>query len=52
MQAPGGIVFRRAQSLSKKGEPFINGEEGGVCGKPGKGVLHDDDPHFSELLKF
>ena len=23
----------------------------GVCGKPGKGVLHDDDPHFSELLE-
>ena len=51
MQAPGGIVFRRAQSLSKKGEPSINGAEG-VCGKPGKGVLYDDDPHFSELLKF
>ena len=30
MQAPGGIVFRRAQSLSKKGKPFINGEEGCV----------------------
>ena len=23
----------------------------GVCGKPGKGVLHDDDPHFSELFE-
>ena len=23
----------------------------GVCGKPGQGVLHDDDPHFSELFE-
>ena len=23
----------------------------GVCGKPGKGVLHEDDPHFSELFE-
>ena len=22
-----------------------------MCGKPGKGVLHEDDPHFSELQK-
>ena len=22
-----------------------------MCGKPGKGVLHDDDPHFSELFE-
>ena len=50
MQAPGGIVFRRAQSLSKKGEPFINGEEGCVR-ETREGVLHDDDPHFSELQK-
>ena len=39
MQAPGGIVFRRAQSLSKKGEPSINGEEGCVR-ETRKGVLH------------
>ena len=50
MQAPGGIVFRRAQSLSKKGEPFINGEEGCVR-ETREGCPHDDDPHFSELLK-
>ena len=22
-----------------------------MCEKPGKGVLHDDDPHFSELFE-
>ena len=22
-----------------------------MCGKPGKGVLHDDDPHLSELFE-
>jgi len=22
-----------------------------VCGKPGRGVLHDDDPHLSELFE-
>ena len=22
-----------------------------MCGKPGKGVLHEDDPHFSELFE-
>ena len=37
-------------SLSKKREPFVNGAEGCVR-ETRKGVLHDDDPHFSELFK-
>ena len=38
------------QSLSKEREPFVNGAEGCVR-ETRKGVLHDDDPHFSELFK-
>ena len=34
----------------KKWEPFVNGEEGCVR-ETRKGVLHDDDPHFSELFE-
>ena len=34
----------------KKWEPFVNGEEGCVR-ETRKGVLPDDDPHFSELLE-
>ena len=37
-------------SLSKEREPFVNGAEGCVR-ETRKGVLHDDDPHFSELFK-
>ena len=37
-------------SLSKEGEPFVNGAEGCVR-ETRKGVLHDDDPHFSELFE-
>ena len=37
-------------SLSKEREPFVNGAEGCVR-EIRKGVLHDDDPHFSELLE-
>ena len=34
----------------KKWEPFVNGAEGCVR-ETRKGVLHDDDPHFSELFE-
>jgi len=37
-------------SLSKEREPFVNGAEGCVR-ETRKGVLHDDDPHFSELFE-
>ena len=43
-------VGRGSLSLSKEGEPFVNGAEGCVRGTR-KGVLHDDDPHFSELFE-
>ncbi len=42
--------MRRFLGQPKEREPFVNGAEG-VCGKPGKGVLHDDDPHLSELFE-
>ena len=39
-----------APSPPPKGEPFVNGAE--VCVRETrKGVLHDDDPHFSELFE-
>ena len=34
----------------KKKKPFVNGAEGCVR-ETRKGVLHDDDPHFSELFE-
>ena len=37
-------AYQKSESLSSTGRK-------GVCGKPGKGVLHDDDPHFSELFE-
>ena len=37
-------------SLPPSGNPSSTGRKG-VCGKPGKGVLHEDDPHFSELFE-
>ena len=43
-------VGRGSLSLSKEGEPFVNGAEGCVR-ETRKGVLHDDDPHFSELFE-
>ena len=43
-------VGRGFLSLSKEGEPFVNGVEGCVR-ETRKGVLHDDDPHFSELFE-
>ena len=43
-------VGRGFLSLSKEREPFVNGAEGCVR-ETRKGVLHDDDPHFSELLE-
>ena len=33
-----------------KGDTFVNGAEGCVR-ETRKGVLHDDDPHFSELFE-
>ena len=43
-------VGRGSLSLSKEGEPFVNGAEGCVR-ETRKGVLHEDDPHFSELFE-
>ena len=43
-------VGRGSLSLSKEGESFVNGAEGCVR-ETRKGVLHDDDPHFSELFE-
>ena len=43
-------VGRGFLSLSKEGEAFVNGAEGCVR-ETRKGVLHDDDPHFSELFE-
>ena len=44
-------VGRGSLSLSKEGgEPFVNGAEGCVR-ETRKGVLRDDDPHFSELFE-
>ena len=37
-------------SLPPSGNPSSTGRKG-VCGKPGRGVLHEDDPHFSELFE-
>ena len=37
-------------SLSKERKPFVNGAEGCVR-ETRKGVLHDDDPHLSELFE-
>ena len=39
-----------APSPPPKGDTFVNGAEGCVR-KTRKGVLHDDDPHFSELFE-
>ena len=39
-----------APSPPPKGDTFVNGAEGCVR-ETRKGVLHDGDPHFSELLK-
>ncbi len=36
--------------LPPKREPFVNGAEGCVR-ETRKGVLHEDDPHFSELFE-
>ena len=43
-------VGRGSLSLSKEGEPFVTGAEGCVR-ETRKGVLHDDDQHFSELFE-
>ena len=43
-------VGRGFLSLSKEGEPFVSGAEGCVR-ETRKGVLHEDDPHFSELFE-
>ena len=42
--------MRRFLGLSKEREPFVNGAEGCVR-ETRKGVLHDDDQHFSELFE-
>ena len=39
-----------APSPPPKGDTFVNGAEGCVR-ETRKGVLHDDDPHFSELFE-
>ena len=43
-------MLRPSLNLSKERDTFVNGQKG-VCGKSGKGVLHEDDPHFSELFE-
>ena len=43
-------MLRPSLNLSKEGESFVNGAEGCVR-ETRKGVLHDDDPHFSELFE-
>ena len=43
--------YGRPPESVEKSENLSSTGRKGVCGKPGKGVLHDDDPHFSELLK-
>ena len=43
-------MLRPSLNLSKERDTFVNGQKGG-CGKSGKGVLHEDDPHFSELFE-
>ena len=43
-------MLRPSRNLSKERDTFVNGQKG-VRGKPGKGVLHEDDPHFSELFE-
>ena len=40
----------KASWLSKRGDTFVNGAEGCVR-ETRKGVLHEDDPHFSELFE-
>ena len=45
-----GAPHMAASEPVKKWEPFVNGAEGCVR-ETRKGVLHDDDPHFSELLE-
>lgn len=42
--------IEKASWLSKRGDTFVNGAEGCVR-ETRKGVLHDDDPHFSELFE-
>lgn len=39
-----------APSPPPKGDTFVNGAEGCVR-ETRKGVLHEDDPHFSELFE-
>ncbi len=43
-------MLRPTQNQSKERGTFVHRPEG-VCGKSGKGVLHEDDPHFSELFE-
>ena len=38
------------EPVKKSGNLSSTGRKG-VCGKPRKGVLHEDDPHFSELFE-
>jgi len=42
--------MRRFLGQPKEREPFVNGAEGCVR-ETRKGVLHDDDPHLSELFE-
>ena len=43
-------MLRPSLNLSKERDTFANGAEGCVR-ETRKGVLHDDDPHFSELFE-
>ena len=43
-------MLRPSLNLSKERDTFVNGAEGCVR-ETRKGVLHEDDPHFSELFE-
>ena len=47
---PSCFAKRGGHARPPKGDTFVNGAEGCVR-ETRKGVLHDDDPHFSELFE-
>ena len=49
-QNPQLFCKERGPCPPPKGDTFVNGAEGCVR-ETRKGVLHDDDPHFSELFE-
>jgi hypothetical protein len=47
---PSCFAKRGGHARPPKGDTFVNGAEGCVR-ETRKGVLHEDDPHFSELFE-